>query len=488
MLVSAVANASESATDTLSRINLPLLTIETINNEMPICEYVEHPAGCWGATIRNATKVPGRLQISQLGKLLYDSGKYDKNKSGITIKIRGNTSAYYSEKKPYKIKLQQEADLLHRGNDLNFSDKEWILIKDINLMYMTGFKINQLLQMPWTPACEYVNVVINGEYMGVYLLTEAVSRNSNCRIDVDETGYLFEYDAYWWNEPVYVKSEIRDVPMHYTFKFPDADDLTTSQLDYFSQMIHQTEQSVINGTYPDYIDIESFARWMLGHDIIGNSDGGGANYILTKYDNTSNSKIQMACLWDFDGDYRNENKWDGCHNSFYFNSLFNNKNNDFVNRYKAVYEEISSTIFDDIINYLENFASSDIAEALSTSIVLDNQKYGTTYLDVNNSVNLAKSWFLKRQVWLNDSIPAINSSYLNIDVAKTVTPSIYACGNKIVVENATDEIRVYDAMGRLVGKDAPRNVFTETTAITIKSTGVYIVKTGTMVKRVAITN
>ena len=489
LLLSIVANASETVIDTLSRIYLPLLTIETVNNEMPVCDYVEAPNGCWGITTQNATKVPGRLKISQMGKTLYDSGEYEKNASGITIKIRGNTSAYFGEKKPYKIKLQREADLLLRGNNQKYSDREWILIKDKNLMYMTGFKLNELLQLPWTPSCEYVNVVVNGEYMGVYLLTEAVSLNPSCRIDVDETGYLFEYDAYWWNEPVYVECEIVNKPMHYTFKYPDIDDLSTSQLTYFTQTIHLTEQSIINGTYPDYIDIESFARWILGHDIVGNSDGGGANFILTKQDNSNNSKIQMACLWDFDGNYRNEDDWDGCHNAFYFSLLFDNKNTDFLERYKAIYNEISSTIFDSIINYLEDFATADIADALSVSIALDNKKYGTDNYDVNGSIDFAKKWFLKRQEWLNNSIPTITPKYLDVNDDEAGTPIIYAVGKNIVVMNATDDICIYDAMGRLVyheGRDAPWLNSPVTAQITINNTGIYIIKTGDIVKRVVV--
>ena len=59
---------------------------------------------------------------------------------------------------------------------------------------------------------------------------------------------------------------------------------------------------------------------------------------------------------------------------------------------------------------------------------------------------------------------------------------VYSHGNTIVVENATEEILVYDAMGRLVGREVARNIST----ITVKSSGVYIVKTGNEVKRVMI--
>ena len=59
---------------------------------------------------------------------------------------------------------------------------------------------------------------------------------------------------------------------------------------------------------------------------------------------------------------------------------------------------------------------------------------------------------------------------------------IYATGHTIVVENAADEIRVYDVMGRIVGRDVARNVCT----ITINKPGVYIIKTGSEVKRVIV--
>ena len=61
--------------------------------------------------------------------------------------------------------------------------------------------------------------------------------------------------------------------------------------------------------------------------------------------------------------------------------------------------------------------------------------------------------------------------------------NIYAHGNTIVVENATDEICVYDAMGRLVGRDAIHRVRAE---IRVNTAGVYIVKVGTVAKRVMV--
>ena len=66
-----------------------------------------------------------------------------------------------------------------------------------------------------------------------------------------------------------------------------------------------------------------------------------------------------------------------------------------------------------------------------------------------------------------------------VDESAATAVNIYAYGNTIVVENATDDVYVYNAMGGLVAR-------TTSTTITISNTGVYIVKTGNVVKRVMI--
>ncbi|MBO7143776.1 MAG: leucine-rich repeat domain-containing protein [Salinivirgaceae bacterium] len=76
-----------------------------------------------------------------------------------------------------------------------------------------------------------------------------------------------------------------------------------------------------------------------------------------------------------------------------------------------------------------------------------------------------------------------------IEDEATAEPIIYAVGKIIIVENATNEILVYDAMGKLVGRagrDVPWRVSTGTLTITVNVSGVYIVKTGNVVMRVVV--
>ena len=72
--------------DNISQIGLPVVSITTVNGEEPTCDYVDAPEGSFGQSITNATKVPCRIVITKGNDVIYDSGDYQKNTSGATIK------------------------------------------------------------------------------------------------------------------------------------------------------------------------------------------------------------------------------------------------------------------------------------------------------------------------------------------------------------------------------------------------------------------
>lgn len=399
---------------------LTVIEIETVNGEMPVFEGVSPPPGSMGYGIKNATKVPARLKLLKGSELLFDSGEYLEDVSGITLKIRGNTTAW-AKKKPYKIKLQKEADLLLRGEGEQCADKDWLLILDESLSAKTGFKLNELAGMQWTPAYQYVNLILNGEYKGLYMLCESVNRNKSCRLDVDKTGYIFEYDAYWWNEDVYVESSRGDISMHYTFKYPDAKEISGEQLDYFTKMTHQAEASMRNGTYANYIDVNSFVTWILLHDILGSKDAAGANYYFTKYDQTEESKIAFALLWDFDMIFLDEEKWSAAHKGgwYFYNYLF--KDEAFIKAYITKWNELSPTIFDQLFSYLEDYAASDEAPAFDQSIELDNQLWNQDRRTASERTEGIISWLTHRKAWMNQAIETMAATVSGIH--SVITPS-----------------------------------------------------------------
>jgi len=415
-----LVKVGESTSVTLANLiakGLPVMCVETVDQEEPTCDYVSAPAGCMGAGIANATKVHARMlvynRVDGVDSVMYDSGDYEKDVSGLTIKLRGNTSAY-DVKKPYKIKLQKKFDLLFGGNDSIYKDKEWLLLRDDYLTTTAGMMVNELVGMTWTPRHHFVNVVINGSYRGVYLLCESVKRNPDCRLNVDKlSGYIFECDPYWWNETVYVLSSRRP-SYNYTFKYPDDEDITEEQLAYMQSLVTAYEASLNNATYTDYIDVRSFAGWCLVHDIMGTNDSGGANMFYTKYDTTAASKIVMPLAWDFDMSYRTTSAWSRSHVR-QMDKLLASANRKFVDEFVALWRAVGSTLVADATSYMTAFRQSPEGVGLNNSFLLDQMVYNRSSSVYNHTAGCI-SWMTTRQAWLNTAINALSPlGDVNID-------------------------------------------------------------------------
>lgn len=88
------------------------------------------------------------------------------------LKARGNSTFTYAAKKSYQMKLETASDLLQNGENV----KTWVLLAnyfDATLMHDKLFKdMAAALGMPYTASCDWVNLYYDGEYRGVYLLSE----------------------------------------------------------------------------------------------------------------------------------------------------------------------------------------------------------------------------------------------------------------------------------------------------------------------------
>lgn len=409
--------------ENISKIGLPVVSVITLNGEEPVCDYVTHPEGSMGESITNATKVPCRIIITKNQDILFDSGDYEKNVSGATIKINGNTGAYH-DNKPYKIKLQVKEDLLLRG-DKKYKDKEWRLLKDARtLNTMIGLKMNELIGMPWTPSYMPCNVFINNDYRGCYLLIESVKRNSDSRLNVDEnTGFIVERDPYWWNESIYFSTDYFNMSNGYrwTWKYPDEDDVTEEITEYVQSSINRAEKSIKEGNYEQYIDVNSFVSWILAHDILGTWDSGGSNLYLMRYDN--NSLLQMANMWDFDTIFwMNKDSFSRYHTEsydYYFPLLFNNVNTTFLYAYINKWNKIKDIIPQQIIDFIKEFADSEEGKALQLSREYYTKRWNKELTTVSEDVEKVTDWFNNHLPWLDTTInnmskpTSISTTYLN---------------------------------------------------------------------------
>ncbi|MBQ0033121.1 MAG: CotH kinase family protein, partial [bacterium] len=417
--------------DKLLEIDMPLLVINTDDGEEPDYEVAYPPPGCGGQSIKNASKVPGRLVMKLRSETLYDSGEYVKKESGLTVKIRGNTSVG-GRQKPYKLKLQKKADLLMLDDGVKRKNKDWVLLATTqNLKNDFGFLINGFVGMQWTPRYRYVNVMINGDYRGLYLLCESEAVDEDCRIDVNaDTGFLIEHDPYWWNEDAYFKTKTSLSTFGYTFKYPDPEDLTEEQLLAASNAISRVEDSLLDGTYPKLIDVPSFAGWLLAHDLLGTYDAGGSNKYMTKFDDRDESKVMMANLWDFDTTMWTSNEWAKIHTSasFVFPKLIASTNPAFRDEYRLQWLALRARILPLVDAALAEIG--DGAETLNAARKINRLRWGSGK-DVETEFDGIRNWYATRVEWIDEHISEMTSEnqYLVVDpnggsYLGSVTPTV----------------------------------------------------------------
>ena len=242
------AAQSDSIVDQLRQINLPLMNITTVEGKLPKSTYVSPPDGCVGKSIVRKSTVTGRLVMTLGDSLLYDSGTFQPDSTGITLHMRGNTSSY-NLTPSYKLKLQQRADLLQRGERI-YRNKHWALLNQVttrDFKTMVGQQVAMLCGTRWEPANRFVNLVIDGSYRGVYLLIETV-KESEGRCNVPLEGYVTECDSYWWtkNDSNFHSNNL-PYTMGYTFKYPDADEIDAVSFAYIRNTINNFEDALYGG-------------------------------------------------------------------------------------------------------------------------------------------------------------------------------------------------------------------------------------------------
>ena len=417
-----VTNKIEVSRYTLDNINfnIPTIEINTENYILPTFDKISAPIHNMGAGITNNEYVQSHLSIFDSEKnVVYESSESQKDYSGSKIKIRGNTSAYL-EKTPYKIKLSKKADLLkpfiNRLPNCDYKHKEWLLLNTgvgSVFNYLVGTETNRYLGAESVPEYIYCCLLINGDFKGVYLLTESISRGTSneygfSRINVSKTGFIIENDAYWWNEDLYFESEHTSAySTAYTFKYPDSDDINTESEEYMyiknyinklEEYLHHNDSNVFN-----YLDKDSFAIWILTHDLIGSYDAAGSNMYLTKYDSTDNSKICMGPTWDYDRIFDTDTNFSNHHFAiwFYYPLLFNY--DEFLDTYCSLYENKITSYKATIDSILYNYNTTNF----NNLIMLDGVRWRRNVKSIEEQINDIDAWMENRKILLDSLITNI---------------------------------------------------------------------------------
>ncbi len=178
----------------------------------------------------------------------------------ISIEIRGNSSSSFP-KKSYNFETQladgsnSDASLIDMPaeNDwvlqANYADKTLIR----NHLAQTLFRKTGR----YGPRTAFCDVVVNGDYQGVYILSERIKRDSQ-RVDIakltpDETtgedvtgGYIIKID--WWNgtnlggwSSQFSPWNEQTDKLNYQYHYPEADNISQAQKTYIAAYVDSFE-------------------------------------------------------------------------------------------------------------------------------------------------------------------------------------------------------------------------------------------------------
>lgn len=349
-------------------------------------------------------KLKGDMLISDSsGSVVYQGGLTH-------IKGRGNGS-WFSHKKPFNIKLSEKADLLGMG-----VSREWCLInQEWDYTCMRNKLVYDLAGaagLAYSPDSEFADLWIDGEYFGLYLLTDRINISEasvditdleeaaeavnmeklssyplvvNTGRTIDESfsrllndpdditgGYLLEVDRFYAGD----KAARFNTKQIYSVTLKSPEYISENQLHYIKGFVTEVEDAIsdLKSTrYQNYIDVDSWVSMCVLQELTANFDFmGSSQYFYKETDlDGSYSKLYAGPVWDMDLSLGGETK-----NKLPVNVLMQPTKIWMKDLYQRpeYYEKLVSTYvqtYRPLVQELLDNKIDSLAEQISTSIAMN---------------------------------------------------------------------------------------------------------------------
>lgn len=357
--------------------------------------------------------------------------------SAATIHVHGHSSRYF-DKVGYKIKL---IDSEGNGNDQSVmgmdAHSEWFLHgpyldKTLIRNYMWYNIAGEV--MSYAPNVRFCEVFINGEYEGVYVMTETITAGENgarLKLSVDKkdntySGYLLrldrssEDDINNFTQYAYRLGQIQGINVEY----PGSKNLTpelktsiTKDFSAFEKSLYSYDFNDDEFGYKKSINVSSFVDYLIINEFTENFDAGGFSTYIYK---DQNGKFGM-CVWDFNNSCDNYQEQATNIEDFrmintpWFWTL--TKDKDFTNRIIERYRDLRKTVLSD--EYIDNYIDETIAY-LGDAVDRNFKRWGKSFDDdellypkernihsFDEAVTQLKGFIGKRSAFLDENIDTL---------------------------------------------------------------------------------
>ncbi|MEQ8303908.1 MAG: CotH kinase family protein [Cyclobacteriaceae bacterium] len=289
-----------------------------------------------GLEIGRGDKITADMKIIDNGNAqfnyLSDSGNVYTGK--IAIKVRGSSSAGFPQKS-YRLETRDSA-----GENLNIpllgmpEENDWLLISNYyDRSFVRNFLSHEIFRGMghYSPRIRYCEVVLNGEYKGVYLLAEKIKVDKDrldlAKLNPDENtgddvtgGYIIKNDNYdplgsdsWFVDfPKMDELEWGAVRARFVYEYPDWDVITSQQKNYIKEYIETSKDALYGDEFTDptngyraYFDARSFIDYFLISEISRNGDAYKKSRFFHKNKESNGGLLHAGPPWDFDWAWKN---------------------------------------------------------------------------------------------------------------------------------------------------------------------------------------
>lgn len=415
--------------------NLPIVIIETDG----------------GVPIPDEPKVLGNMKIiwHQDGSRNYMSDANNPeflNYDGrIGIEIRGSSSQMLS-KKPYGLETLQADNVTNNNVSILGMPKEndWILnslaFDQTGMRDFLSYELSEKLGQ-YAPRRVYCEVVINGQYNGLYVFMEKIKADDG-RVNIEKDGgYITKADKTTGDDPVAWRMIEHGStgwwPSYVDFihHYPKPDDITPAQHNYIKSVFLDLDEKAadhntsITDGIPAIIDIPSFVDFMMIAEFASNVD---VYTLSTFFHKDRNGKLRAGPVWDYNLAYGYD---EFGYRSRYDVWQFNNQDNNGPEFFNELFEtpefrcylakrwfELSSE--SNVLDYNVLCSRIDeIDEWITEAIGRDNIRWHQMYQH-DSYVEDMKEWILDRINWLNNNIGSYNDCN-DIDLPPLVISRIH---------------------------------------------------------------
>ena len=353
------------------------------------------------------------------------------------IKGRGNYSWTGFNKKPYRLKLTDKQPLLGMVKSKHFNllaHADDAKDKKGYMRNAAGFELSKMLGIAWTPDARPLEVVMNGDYIGLYFLTEHI-RVDKDRVNIveqedEETdaqkitgGWLVEIDNYDSDPHITIK-EGGKTTMWVTYKSPEV--LSSEQETYLTQQIQLLDNLIYGDKNSDelwqHLDMDALARFYIVQEITDNYESfHGSCYLYKNMGNTE--KWKFGPVWDFGSAFNRDKsqylfQGDVWHNHWIPEIC---KFPAFMQHVQTIWKDFYANRFNDIFTF-----TADQLSLLKTAAAVDAQRWP----DYNGNADLTKRITqvndrLRRNAeWLNEQWGGDNNDNNDDNNTTDPTPSV----------------------------------------------------------------